>query len=160
MLMETEYGIGKVGGSAGLMLAMGRVWAGRIQRKGSLTITCLSGCLWVTREGDVSDYFLRPGEVFRSTIVGTLVVVEALKAGRVKIVVEGPVEVSWLRKLSDFMTGAWGIYFGGSDSDFSTRSTCESMTKRADLNICSPGSGSGVPRGLTSWDSSTAGESR
>lgn len=75
-------------------LAGRKTWAGRAADAGGLRIRCLSGCLWVTREGDAADFLLRAGEEFRTEKPG-LVVAEALVASRVRIAARGKQETRW-----------------------------------------------------------------
>jgi hypothetical protein len=46
-------------------------------------ISCLRGSLWVTQEGDLSDYVLEPGQDFWVTRAGT-VIVQALENSKFK----------------------------------------------------------------------------
>jgi hypothetical protein len=54
-----------------------------------LAVTCRSGTLLVTQEGDALDHVLRPGEAFQSAPRG-LVVVWALSDGAVAVESPGP----------------------------------------------------------------------
>jgi hypothetical protein len=63
--------------SGKVVLEQGQVWAGRIQVRERLEVTCRTGRLWVTLEGDAADYILAPGEEFWADRPG-LVVAEAL----------------------------------------------------------------------------------
>jgi hypothetical protein len=42
-------------------------------RRGDV-ISCLSGSLWITQEGDLRDYVLEPGQEFWVTRAGTVIV--------------------------------------------------------------------------------------
>ena len=50
----------------------------------NLTLVCLSGELWVTRDGDIEDYILGPGQ--RMAIrCGDIAAAQALKPSRVQV---------------------------------------------------------------------------
>ena len=50
-----------------------------------LTLRCLSGELWLTRDGDIEDYILGPGQSF-SVQHGDRAAVQALKPSRLHLV--------------------------------------------------------------------------
>jgi hypothetical protein len=60
-----------------ISLAKARVWNIEGDRRGDV-ISCRSGSLWVTQEGDLKDYVLDAGQNFWVTRSGT-VVVQALQ---------------------------------------------------------------------------------
>jgi len=47
-------------------------------------VTCLDGELWLTREGDIEDYILGPGQSFASRR-GDKVAVQALRPSRLRL---------------------------------------------------------------------------
>lgn len=47
---------------AAVRLDSDQVWTRRVQRGSDLHVTCLRGLVWMTREGDHRDHFLRAGE--------------------------------------------------------------------------------------------------
>jgi|GEM_PF-1101173 len=49
------------------------LWNVEGDRRGDV-ISCLSGSLWITQEGDLSDYVLEPGQEFWVTRAGTVIV--------------------------------------------------------------------------------------
>ena len=59
-----------------------KIWNIEGDRRGDV-ITCLSGRLWVTQEGDMKDYIVEPGRAFWVTKAGT-VVVQALENSQFK----------------------------------------------------------------------------
>lgn len=54
-----------------------QVWTRRVQRGSDLRVTCLSGQVWMTREGDHRDHFLRLEDTYTSREPG-LVCVQAM----------------------------------------------------------------------------------
>lgn len=68
------------GGTAHVALHEGGVWSRRLRAR-SLRLTCCEGLLWLTREGDVRDTVLNPGDSVRLDGPG-LVVVQALRPAR------------------------------------------------------------------------------
>ena len=49
-----------------------------------LTVLCLDGELWLTRDGDIEDYILGPGQSFAAR-GGDKVAVQALRASRLRL---------------------------------------------------------------------------
>ena len=49
------------------------------------TLLCLAGEFWLTREGDIEDYFLKPGQSF-AVRRGDRAVVQALQPSRMRLV--------------------------------------------------------------------------
>ena len=49
------------------------------------SLLCLDGGLWLTREGDIEDYFLSPGQSF-AVRRGDRAVVQALLSSRIRLV--------------------------------------------------------------------------
>ena len=49
------------------------------------SLLCLDGGLWLTREGDIEDYFLSPGQSF-AVRRGDRAVVQALQPSRIRLV--------------------------------------------------------------------------
>jgi hypothetical protein len=47
------------------MIALNAESSLRLEHAGVLEIQCVSGVLWITREGDVCDRFLGPGDTLR-----------------------------------------------------------------------------------------------
>ena len=47
-------------------------------------VTCLAGQLWLTREGDIEDYILGPGQSFSSRR-GDKITVQALQPSRLRL---------------------------------------------------------------------------
>ena len=60
-----------------VLLDSGRVWTRRVKRGSDLRVTCLSGQVWMTREGDSRDHFLRIADRYTSREPG-LVCVQAM----------------------------------------------------------------------------------
>ena len=58
------------------------LWNIEGNRSGEM-ISCLSGSLWITQEGDLRDYVLEPGQEFWVTRAGT-VIVQALEKSKFK----------------------------------------------------------------------------
>ncbi|WP_009963843.1 DUF2917 domain-containing protein [Verrucomicrobium spinosum] len=57
----------------------------KIKQPGGLTrITCVRGVLWITQEGDPTDYVLHQGETFRPQTRGS-VLVEGLHASLIRL---------------------------------------------------------------------------
>ena len=52
---------------------------------GRATLLCLAGELWLTRDGDIEDYFLHPGESFEVRR-GDRAVVQALQPSRIRLI--------------------------------------------------------------------------
>ena len=72
----------------------------RIEHAAILEIECLSGVLWITREGDVCDRFIGPGESFNPSGRG-VTLATALERALVRVV-ERPAareRTSWLKWL-------------------------------------------------------------
>ena len=69
----------------------------RIEHAAILEIECLSGVLWITREGDVHDRFIGPGESFIPSGRG-VTLATALERSLVRVIERpaAPEHVSWL----------------------------------------------------------------
>ena len=52
---------------------------------GDATLLCLAGELWLTRDGDIEDYFLKSGQSF-AVRRGDRAVVQALLSSRIRLV--------------------------------------------------------------------------
>jgi Protein of unknown function (DUF2917) len=66
------------------VLALEREASLRVEPRTRVEITCLSGVLWVTQEGDSRDLFLAPGESFKLLPRG-VTLVTALEAAAVRV---------------------------------------------------------------------------
>ena len=72
----------------------------RIEHAAVLEIECLSGVLWITREGDLCDRFIGPGESYNPAGRG-VTLATALERALVRVI-ERPAareRVSWLKWL-------------------------------------------------------------
>ena len=74
----------------------------RIEHAAILEIECLSGVLWITREGDVHDRFVGPGETFNPSGRG-VTLATALERSLVRVIERSAVReraswLSWLRR--------------------------------------------------------------
>jgi hypothetical protein len=56
-----------------ISLASHKLWSVEGDRRGDV-ISCLSGSLWITQQGDLKDYILEAGKNFWVTKPGTIVV--------------------------------------------------------------------------------------
>jgi hypothetical protein len=72
-------------GEAVVQLDSGQVWTRRVKQGSDLSVTCLSGQVWMTREGDARDHFLRVEDTYTSREPG-LVCVQAMAPSQVLIV--------------------------------------------------------------------------
>jgi hypothetical protein len=73
-----------------------QVWTRRVQRGSDLRVTCLGGLVWMTREGDSRDHFLRVEDTFTSREPG-MVYVQAIVPSQLHVAWKGssrPVGVS------------------------------------------------------------------
>jgi hypothetical protein len=78
-LAERRRPAARPGGTAeAIWLPKGATWSVRVRTDTPLALTCEAGLLWLTREGDASDYVLGPGERLRLEVAGH-VVVQALR---------------------------------------------------------------------------------
>ncbi|SEM23079.1 Protein of unknown function [Stigmatella aurantiaca] len=68
---------------ATVTLSLGELWSHRMHAPGA-SLRCHEGCVWLTREGDLSDHVLRAGEALRMEGPG-LVVVQALGTARFSV---------------------------------------------------------------------------
>ncbi|MEW6683808.1 MAG: DUF2917 domain-containing protein [Nitrospirota bacterium] len=68
---------GSSGSGVVVRLESDQVWTRRVQRGSDLTVTCLRGQVWMTREGDSRDHFLRVEDTYTSREPG-LVCVQAM----------------------------------------------------------------------------------
>jgi hypothetical protein len=66
-------------------LAQGQVWTHKLPRGSELSVTCLTGRVWTTREGDARDHFLRVDDTYTSREPG-LVCAQALAPSQLLIV--------------------------------------------------------------------------
>ena len=66
------------------MLALEREASLRVEPGMRVQLTCLSGVLWITQEGDWRDLFLGPGQSFELSPRG-VAVVTALEAASVRV---------------------------------------------------------------------------
>jgi Protein of unknown function (DUF2917) len=66
----------------GVYLPKFQTWTIEGDRRGDV-ISCLHGTLWITQEGDLTDYVVESGKDFWVTKPGT-VVVQALEEARIK----------------------------------------------------------------------------
>jgi hypothetical protein len=62
-----------------------QVWTRRVQRGSDLSVTCLGGLVWMTREGDSRDHFLRGEDTYTSREPG-LVCVQAMTPSQLLVV--------------------------------------------------------------------------
>ena len=62
-----------------------QVWTRRVKRGSDLRVTCLSGLVWMTREGDSRDHFLRVEDTLTSREPG-LVCVQAIAPSQLHVV--------------------------------------------------------------------------
>lgn len=62
-----------------------QVWTRRLQRGSNLSVTCLGGPVWITREGDYRDHFLRGEDTYTSREPG-LVCVQAFAPSQLLVV--------------------------------------------------------------------------
>jgi hypothetical protein len=65
-------------------LGPGQVWTRRLRRGSDLKVTCLSGQVWMTREGDSRDHFLRGEDTCTSREPG-LVCVQAMAPSQLRV---------------------------------------------------------------------------
>jgi hypothetical protein len=65
-------------------LDSGQVWTRRVKRGSDLRVTCLRGQVWMTREGDDQDHFLRVEETLTSREPG-LVCVQAMAPSQLHV---------------------------------------------------------------------------
>lgn len=65
-----------------ISLAKHKIWNIEGDRRGDV-ISCLSGVLWITQDGDMQDYILEPGGNYWVTNRGS-VIVQALKDAQFK----------------------------------------------------------------------------
>jgi hypothetical protein len=65
-----------------ITLSKNKMWSLEGDRRGDV-ISCMSGTLWVTQEGDLKDYIVESGRNFWVTKPGT-VVVQALDDSKIK----------------------------------------------------------------------------
>ena len=68
-----------------MRLDSGQVWTHRLQRGSDLSVTCLRGLVWITREGDHRDHFLRVEDTYTSREPG-LVCVQAMAPSQLLVV--------------------------------------------------------------------------
>jgi hypothetical protein len=71
--------------SAVVRLDSNQVWTRRVKRGSDLRVTCLSGLVWMTREGDSRDHFLRVEDTLTSREPG-LVCVQAIAPSQLHVV--------------------------------------------------------------------------
>ncbi len=69
-------------------LPRGTLWSREV-RSSELTLSCLEGWLWVTREGDAKDHMLTAGRSLRLDAPGR-VVVQGLRPSRFSLSRESP----------------------------------------------------------------------
>ena len=82
------------------MIALNAESSLRIEHAGVLEIQCVSGVLWITREGDVCDRFLGPGDSLRPGTRG-VTLATALESSTVRLL-ERPIprwRLAWPRWL-------------------------------------------------------------
>jgi hypothetical protein len=79
----------RIDGTAAV-LALEREASLRVEPRTRVEVTCLSGVLWVTQEGDWRDLFLGPGESFKLLPRG-VTLVTALESATVRVL-DGSVE--------------------------------------------------------------------
>ena len=77
------------------MIALDAEASLRVQHAGVLEIECVSGVLWITREGDVCDRFIGPGESFRNSGKGVMLAT-ALERSVVRMVERPSAARRWL----------------------------------------------------------------
>ena len=65
-----------------ITLAKNKMWSLEGDRRGEV-ISCISGTLWITQEGDLKDFIVEAGRNFWVTKPGT-VVVQALDDSKIK----------------------------------------------------------------------------
>ena len=65
-----------------------QVWTRRLKRGSDFRVTCLRGQVWMTREGDYRDYFLRAEDTYTSREPG-LVCVQAMAPSQLLVVWKG-----------------------------------------------------------------------
>src|SRR5689334_5994533 len=75
---------------AAAMIALDANRSLRVEHAAVLEIECLSGVLWITREGDLHDRFIGPGESFNPTGRG-VTLATALERSLIRVV-ERPAE--------------------------------------------------------------------
>jgi hypothetical protein len=84
------------------MLALDTESSLRIEHAAVLEIECLSGVLWMTREGDICDRFIGPGERFSPSGRG-VTLITALERSLVRVIERPaararPIWLGWLRR--------------------------------------------------------------
>jgi hypothetical protein len=79
------------------MIALDTETSLRVEHASVLEIECLSGVLWITREGDLCDRFLATGESFNPSGRG-VTLVTALERSLVRVVERpaAPARPSWI----------------------------------------------------------------
>ena len=65
-------------------LAPGQLWTRRVKRGSDLRVTCLRGQVWMTREGDPRDHFLRGEDTYTTQEPG-LVCVQAMAPSQLQL---------------------------------------------------------------------------
>ena len=65
-----------------------QVWTHRLPRGSDLRVTCLRGLVWMTREGDYRDHFLRGEDTYSSREPG-LVCVQAMAPSQLLVAWKG-----------------------------------------------------------------------
>ena len=80
------------------MIALDADTSLRIEHAAVLEIECLSGVLWITREGDPSDRFVGPGETFHPSSGRGVTLATALERSLVRVIERAPAPkcASWL----------------------------------------------------------------
>jgi len=80
---------------AAAMIALDAETSLRVEHAAVLKIECVSGVLWITREGDVHDRFIRPGESFDAAGRG-VTLATALERSLVRVVERAPARRRWM----------------------------------------------------------------
>jgi len=76
------------------MIALDAETSLRVEHAAVLEIECVSGVLWITREGDVCDRFIGPGESFDASGRG-VTLATALERSLVRVVERAPARRRW-----------------------------------------------------------------
>ena len=76
------------------MIALDAETSLRVEHADVLEIECVSGVLWITREGDVYDRFIGPGESFDISGRG-VTLATALERSLVRVIERSPAGRRW-----------------------------------------------------------------
>jgi len=76
------------------MIALDAEISLRVEHAAVLEIECVYGVLWITREGDICDRFIGPGESFNASGRG-VTLATALERSLVRVVERAPARRRW-----------------------------------------------------------------